>query len=79
MTITRHYIEWLALMPTSGPLLSEPVFTQAFTQELDLHDADLARHLRIANQRGHHYVTEAIEAITKRTKLIVGRREYIVY
>jgi hypothetical protein len=48
MSITRHHIEWLSLVPNSGPFLSLPVLAQAFPQGLDAHDADHARRLRMA-------------------------------
>jgi hypothetical protein len=48
MSITRHHIEWLLLVPNSGPFLSLPVLGQAFPQGLDAHDADHARRLRLA-------------------------------
>ena len=48
MSITRHHIEWLSLVPNSGPFLSLPVLAQAFPQGLDSHDADHARQLRTA-------------------------------
>jgi hypothetical protein len=48
VSITRHHNEWLSLVPNSGPFLSLPVLAQAFPQGLDAHDADHARHLRIA-------------------------------
>jgi len=48
MSITRHHIEWLTLVPNSGPFLSLPVLMQAFPQGLDAHDAEHARRLRMA-------------------------------
>jgi hypothetical protein len=48
MAITRHHIEWLSLVPNSGPFLSLPVLAQAFPQGLNAHDADHARRLRMA-------------------------------
>jgi len=48
MSITRHHIEWLSLVPNSGPFLSLPVLAQAFPQGLDAHHADHARRLRMA-------------------------------
>src|SRR5260370_25628247 len=48
MSITRHHMEWLSLVPNSGPLLSLPVLAQAFPQGLDAHDPDHARRLRMA-------------------------------
>src|ERR1700722_14062834 len=48
MSITRHHIEWLSLVPNSGPFPSLPVLAQAFPQGLDAHDADHARRLRMA-------------------------------
>jgi len=59
MSITRDHIEWLSLVPNSGPFLSLPVLAQAFPQGLDAHDPDHARRLRMAfvewddNQLGH--------------------------
>src|SRR6202521_6179029 len=48
VSITRHHIEWLSLVPNSGTFLSLPVLAQAFPQGLDAHDADHARRLRMA-------------------------------
>src|ERR1700722_2197114 len=48
MSSIRHQNEWLSLVPNSGPFLSLPVLTQVFPQELDAHDADHARRLRMA-------------------------------
>ena len=44
MSITRHHIEWLSLVPNSGPFLSLPVLAQAFPQGLDAR-SDAARPL----------------------------------
>jgi len=49
MSITRHHIEWLSLVPNSGPFLSLPVLAQAFPQGLNAHDADQARRLASAS------------------------------
>ena len=48
MSSAHHHNEWLSLVPNSGPFLSLPVLAQAFPQELDAHDADHARRLRMA-------------------------------
>ena len=48
MSITRHHIEWLSLVPNSGPFLSLPVLAQTFPQGLNAHDADHTRRLRMA-------------------------------
>lgn len=48
MSIARHHVEWLRLVPNSGPFLSLPVLLEAFPQGLDAHDADVFRALRLA-------------------------------
>src|SRR5437016_6031087 len=64
MSITRHHIEWLSLVPNSGPFLSLPVLAQAFPQGLDAHDADHARRLRMAFDEWDHETHETHEKNT---------------
>jgi hypothetical protein len=48
VSITRHHVEWLTLVPNSGPFLSLPVLAKAFPQGLDAYDAEHSRRLRLA-------------------------------
>lgn len=46
MSIARHHVEWLSLVPVSGPFLSLPVLMEAFNTGLEPHDPDQSRLLR---------------------------------
>jgi hypothetical protein len=47
MSIARHHAEWLSLLEISGPFLSMPVLTRAFSQGLDALDPELRSDLRV--------------------------------
>ena len=46
----RHHVDWLKLVEHSGPFLSLPALERAFPSELDPHDPDLTRELRVAHE-----------------------------
>lgn len=48
MSIARHHIEWLSLVPTSGPFLSLETLMRVFPQGLPAPDPERARLLRLA-------------------------------
>ena len=49
MSTARHHAEWLSLVEVSGPFLSMPVLLEAFPAELERHDPDHHRLLRLAH------------------------------
>jgi hypothetical protein len=46
VSIARHHVEWLSLVPVSGPFLSLPVLMEAFNAGLEPHDPEHSRLLR---------------------------------
>ena len=50
MSTARHHAEWLSLVEASGPFLSLPVLLKAFPTNLDAHDPEHLKMLRLAYQ-----------------------------
>ncbi len=48
MSSARQHIEWLSLVPVSGPFLSLPVLEKVFPQGLDSHSSETTGPLRLA-------------------------------